>query len=285
MAHCKPVKPHLLSEFELRRFQDAADENAKLADCWNSEHVVILSLEWMDAYKVSGYMFMPYLRLNIMAPEPKPTEADGEQGKKKHHNQHQPPRREIYRRSIRMIEEVKITKANRAFVRGPYCDKADGHETSELYSADARRKAQDIFDELAAEHAAICIATYDLRDARRTARALETFGVRLPAKAVTVDLVKVLEHQARAEGGAIPEELRRYTDENVAVRNGRCERTPGNVVGRDGMPHLRMVEVLGPAAERHRWSFRKVEREDAALERISRRMRSTDLKYLIRQRT
>ncbi|WYZ38454.1 hypothetical protein EsH8_III_000368 [Colletotrichum jinshuiense] len=241
MAH---RERHQLTEGQRRRFEDCALQNVLLADCWAGSQVIMVTCEPSDMYKFTGYSNSTAIEVDIMSPAEKPTwdsASSGQQGT-----------RQLSKRTIRLLQK---SKEHKRLQPRPWHAKIDVHEMFELYSEDALLKAQETFDELDAAFTGICIASYDKRESMA---ALKAFGVTLPAKTVFVDLVKVLEHQTRDEG--IPEELRRFTDENVAVRNGR------------------LLEVLGPAAESHRSEFKKFEKEEIALKRISRRMRNDNPK-------
>ncbi|KAK1990293.1 hypothetical protein LX36DRAFT_664351 [Colletotrichum falcatum] len=230
-----------------------------MADCWSGDQVVFITLDFSEGFKCRQYTLKPSLQLDIMKPANKPTWPSSASNDKK-------PVRQLCRRTIRMLER---TKCNGKLRPEPWYMQVDSNETFELHSDDAREKAQGIIDELSAEHATICVVTHDIRHTRR---ALELFEVRLPAKAVFVDLIKVLEHQTRDNG--VPEELAAYTDDNIAVRDGRYDRKAGPSGGRLGLPYIRLLEIVGPAAEAHRRDFQKTEKEDAALKRITRRLRN-----------
>lgn len=255
MAH---RERHQLTEGQRRRFEDCALQNVLLADCWAGSQVIMVTCEPSDMYKFPGYSNSTAIEVDIMSPAEKPTwdsASSGQQGT-----------RQLSKRTIRLLQK---SKEHKRLQPRPWHAKIDVHEMFELYSEDALLKAQETFDELDAAFTGICIASYDKRESMA---ALKAFGVTLPAKTVFVDLVKVLEHQTRDEG--IPEELRRFTDENVAVRNGRYDRRARDLTGPHGMPSIRLLEVLGPAAESHRSEFKKFEKEEIALKRISRRMRN-----------
>ncbi|TDZ19453.1 hypothetical protein Cob_v007805 [Colletotrichum orbiculare MAFF 240422] len=244
-----------LTDANIRRFQDSAEENKTLANCWGAESAVILSFEWTAAYKYNGWMKLPTIRLEMTHPAEKPgCEGDGK------------PARRTSSRTINMLERPRCMRRER-WAPKPWHTKANTHETFDLYREDAIAKAQETFAELARDYATLCVVNYDVESSRR---GLQTFGVRLPANAVFVDLVKVLEHQTRDEG--IPECLRQYTDENIAIRNGRYDRAPTER-GCLGVPYLRLLEVLGPAAESHRASLDKTLKGDIAMKRIAKRIR------------
>ncbi|KAL0943495.1 uncharacterized protein CTRU02_201382 [Colletotrichum truncatum] len=252
--------PHLLSESTLRRHEDCAAENAKLADCWKGRQVVILTIDWADGQIYPNYRVMPMIRLNILSPDEKPI-LDSISS-----DRH--PTRQFCRRSVHMVEQKK---KHTRFQPNPYYMKVDEHETFDLHDEDAKKKVHELFDGLAAEYTAICIVSIDVQDSMK---ALGVFGATLaslPSNIVFVDLVKVLEHQTR--DGEIPEELQSYTDQFIAMRNGRYDRCTGPVGRWLGLTHFRLLEVLGPAAESRRQSFKKSEKEDAALKRIAARMR------------
>ncbi|KAH0429075.1 hypothetical protein CcaCcLH18_08702 [Colletotrichum camelliae] len=256
MAH---FKPRLLTEPQLRRHEECAVENAKMADCWSGEQVVFLTFNFTEEYKCRQYTLMPSLQLDIMTPSDKPTWPSSVANDKK-------PVRQLCRRTIRMLEG---TKSNKKVRPEPWYMRVDSNQIFELYSDDAMKKAQGMIDELSADYAAMCVVTHDIR---HTMRALEIFDMKLPAKAVFVDLIKVLEHQTRDDG--VPEELAAYTDDNIAVRNGRYDRKAGVSGGRLGLPYIRLLEIVGPAAEAHRRDFQKAEKEDVALKRINGRLRN-----------
>lgn len=245
-------QPHLLSRGDLRRVQDCVNENVKLADCWKIEQAVIVACEPMGAHLSETY----FLALDILSPAANPFR--GSKPSKQH------PTRQICQKAVRILEK---TKGNTRFQPMPWYGVYHCRDESQLYRDDARAKAREIFSELCAQYVSICVVSHDLRDSLAS---LETFGVELPASTVFVDLIKVMEHQSRQTGKGLPKELRKYTDENVAVRNGRLDRKPWPVTGWYAMPNLPLLEVLGPAAERHRRD--KTQKRDAAMKRIVRRM-------------
>lgn len=245
-------QPHLLTKGDLRRVEDCVNENVKLADCWKSQQVVIVACEPTGAH-LSDTSF---LALDILSPAANPVWES--KTSEKH------PTRQICKKAVRIIEK---TKENKRLQPRPWHGIWDCREESQLYRDDALAKAREIFSELCSQYVSICVVSHDLRDSLAS---LERFGVELPASTVFVDLIKVMEHQSRQTGKGLPKELRKYTDENVAVRNGRYDRKPWPVTGWYGMPNMALLEVLGPAAERHRRD--KTEKRDAAMKRIVRRM-------------
>ncbi|KAK2023901.1 hypothetical protein LX32DRAFT_667036 [Colletotrichum zoysiae] len=250
-----------LTEAELRRAEDCADENAKLADCWESHQVAIVTCEGADTLsRFPGYQTAPILTIDTLLPmeQPAPGSPDGK-------NQQQTPTTTT-READRPKGKNKSSSAPEA-----RCSLRRSHERLDVCTQEARIKAALTFDALAAGYVTVCVAGYDLRETRR---GMESLRVETPARAAWVDLMKVLEHQARAAGGAVPAELRRYTDDNVTVRNGRFDRRPGEPRGRYGMPSVRLLEVLGPAAAGHRADFKKVEKGSVALKRIANRARN-----------
>ncbi|KAK2010899.1 hypothetical protein LZ32DRAFT_607024 [Colletotrichum eremochloae] len=253
-----------LTEAELRRAEDCADENEKLAECWESHQVAIVSCERADNLnRFPGYQTMPVLTIDTLLPLEQPA-AGSCSGKKK--QQQQPMTRELAQRTIRELERVK---GNKWSAPRPYYFKHRSHEQFDVYTQEARIRASETFDGLAQKYVTVCIAGYDLRETRR---GMESLRIDTPERVVWVDLMKVLEHQAR--DGGIPTELRRYTDDNVTVRNGRYDRRPGEPRGDYGMPSVRLLEVLGPAAAGHRADFRKLEKGSVALKRIANRARN-----------
>ncbi|KAF6827804.1 hypothetical protein CMUS01_08842 [Colletotrichum musicola] len=134
-----------------------------------------------------------------------------------------------------------------------------------MYLGGAEDKLQEIFGQLGADYPSMCIASHDLRD---SLSALRNFGIEPPETAILVDLVKVLEHQSHENRG-ISEELRKYTDNIITVRNGRYDRRSWPLTGHYGMPNAALLEVLGPSAGGCRRN--KTEKEDRALRRIAKR--------------
>ncbi|GJC90736.1 hypothetical protein ColLi_13574 [Colletotrichum liriopes] len=197
-----------------------------------------------------------------MSPAEKPVSGES----RIHKRQKWQPTRQLSQRTIRVLERPKVK--NR-FQPKPWHMKFESYERYDMYYDNAQLKAQETFDELAATYVTVGIVSYDLRE---TKRVMEKFGIKVPTRAVFVDLIKVLEHQTRDEG--IPKELRKYTDENVTMRNGRYDRRPGMPQGYDGMPSVRLLEVLGPAAASHRADFKKIEKGSVALQRIANRARN-----------
>lgn len=250
MAH----KARLLTEVELRRFEDCAGENAKLAACWNSDQVVIVACEPTIAYKTARVSVSPALQLDILSPASNP--AWFSIPSVSH------PTRHFCRRTIRKLERPKC-KQDEIYRPGPWCLDTGVRHRYEMYDEDAKTKAQEVFEELASKYASICLASCYMH---KTMAVLQTFGVRVPATMVFVDLIKVLEHQTRECG--IPEELKIFADDNVSVRKGRYDGRPGGNIDHYGTHNVQLLEVLGPAAEGHRLDFRKAEREDAALKRL-----------------
>lgn len=245
-------QPHLLTRSDLRRINDCVAENIALADCWKNEKVVIVACEPTGAHLSETTL----LSLDILSPTSNP--VWGPKPSDKH------PTRQICHIDIVALNK---SKENKALQPRPWHSTYDCRQRFHDYRDQARAKARQVFSELCEQYISICVVCHDLRD---SLAALETFGVEVPSSTVYVDLIKVLEHQCRQFGKGPPEELRQYTDENVAVRNGRFDRRPWPLVGWSGMPNLALLEVLGPAAESHRRD--KTERRDAALRRIVRRM-------------
>lgn len=237
------------------------NENIKLADSWKSDQVVIVACEPTGAH-LSGTSPEPLI-LDILSPAANPF------WQSKTSDRH--PTRHICRKIVRILERPKPGENKRLAPR-PWRGFYECREEFQLYRDDALAKAREIFSELLAQYVSICVVSHDLRDSLAS---VEKFGVELPASTVYVDLVKVLEHQSRQDGKGIPQELRKYTDENVAERNGRYDRKPWPVTGLYGMPNIALLEVLGPAAERHRRD--KTEKQDAAMKRIVRRMAVGDM--------
>lgn len=245
-------QPHLLTRGDLRRITDCVNENVKLADCWKSEQVVIVACEPTGAHLTDTSR----LTLDILSPAANPVWGS------KPREQH--PTRHICQREIVVLTK---SKENKRLQPRPWHGIWESREHFDLYRDEAVAKAREIFSELCSQYVSICLVSHDLRD---SLSAIENFGVELPASTVFVDLVKVLEHHSRQSGKGPPEELRKYTDENIAVRNGRYDRRPWPLMGVYGMPNLALLEVLGPAAESHRRD--KTEKQDAAMKRIVRRM-------------
>lgn len=245
-------QPHLLTKGDLRRVEDCVNENVKLADCWKSDQVVIVACEPSGAHLSDTSL----IALDILSPASNP--VWGSKPSERH------PTRHICKKAVRIIEK---TKENKRLQPRPWHGIWDSREEFQLYGDDAVAKAREIFSELSNQFVSICIVSHDLRDSLAS---IEKFGIELSASTVFVDLVKVLEHQSRQTGKGIPEELRKYTDENVADRNGRYDRKPWPLTGWYGMPNMALLEVLGPAAESHRRD--KTEKRDTAMKRIVRRM-------------
>ncbi|OLN86954.1 hypothetical protein CCHL11_04569 [Colletotrichum chlorophyti] len=256
MAH----KPRLLTEAELRRFEDCAGENAKLADCWTSDRILVIACKPTSAYKTARVSVRPALELDVLSPAGNPVWQSIPSVSR--------PTRHFCRRRLRQLERPK-GKGDKMYQPRPWCVATGVYQSYELYEEEAKVKAQEVFDELGKGYASVCIATCYIST---TMKELGTFGLRLPASTVFVDLIKVLEHQTRECG--IPEELKKYTDENVSVWKGRYDGRPGGIIDRHGMQDVRFLELLGPAAEAHRLDFKKAEKEDTALKRIAGRFRN-----------
>jgi hypothetical protein len=229
------------------------NENVKLADCWKSEQVVIVACEPTGAHLSDTSL----LSIDILSPTS--NHVWGSKPRERH------PTRQVCHRDIIALEK---SKENNMWIQPTPCHRVyDCRQQFRLQREQAVAKARKMFSELCEQYVSICLVSHDLRD---SLSALENFGVQLPSSTVYVDLVKVLEHQCRQSGKGPPEELRQYTDENLAVRNGRYDRRPWPLTGWLGMPNLALLEVLGPAAESHRRD--KTEKRDAAMKRIVRRM-------------
>ncbi|KAK1673357.1 hypothetical protein BDP55DRAFT_670008 [Colletotrichum godetiae] len=260
-------QPRLFNESELRRFQDCANENETLADCWAGDKIVIVACELSDRYQYADARNSKAIEINVMSPADKPVwrslPLDDQQ--------HDAFKKHCSTRTIRMLEKTKVNKSLQPRPWSWY-NAAAAHETFELYAEEARAKAQEAFDALGGEaYATLCVVSYDIRE---TMAALELFGVKLPSsEMVFVDLIKVLEHQTREER-VIPERLRKYTDDNIAIRNGRLDRRPGTPRGYLGMPSVKLLEVVGPAAQSHQADYKKLEKGNVALNRIARRIRN-----------
>lgn len=254
MAH---PAPQLLNRGQLRRIQDCANENATLADCWKSDGVVIVAVEPSGAHlgRSETSEYKPAVVLDIFSPAAKPLPGSGI------NDRH--PTRHVCKKSMIVL---KSSSRSRKFRPQPACFRWFSGEEFSMYLPDAKHKLEEIFRQLGADYASMCIVSHDLQDSLST---LERFGIEPPKSAVLVDLVKVLEHQSRHENRGIPEDLTQYTDENITVRNGRYDRRPWPLAGDFGMPNTVLLEVLGPSAEGCRRD--KTEKEDAALRRIAKR--------------
>jgi hypothetical protein len=245
-------QPHLLSRGDIRRVNDCVAENVKLADCWKSDQVVIVAVEPTGAHLSNPYVLM----LDILSPKSNPISIPKPKAWS--------PFQQVCHTYIVPIEK----KGGRWVTPDPgWHETHDWRHIYHDYDDKKTMKVEQTFSQLCEQYVTICIASHDLQD---SLAALKNFGVKLPANTVHVDLVMVLEHQCRQSGTGPPEQLRKYTDENVAVRNGRYDRRSWPVVGDYGMPCLALLEVLGPAAESHRRD--KTEKQDAALKRIVKRM-------------
>lgn len=245
-------QPHLLTKGDLRRVENCVNENVKLADCWKSDQVVLVACEPTGAHLSDTSLLI----LDILSPAGNP--VWGSKTSKQH------PARHICQKTVRILEK---TNENKRLRPRPWHGIYNSREEFQLYRDDAVAKAREIFSELRNQFVSICIVSHDLCDSLAS---IEKFGVELPGSTVFVDLIKVLEHQSRQTGKGIPEELKKYTDENVADRNGRYDRKPWPLTGWYGMPNMALLEVLGPAAESHRRD--KTEKRDTAMKRIVRRM-------------
>lgn len=250
-------QPHLLTKGDLRRVEDCVNENVKLADCWKSDQVVIVACEPSGAHLSDTSL----IALDILSPAS--NSVWGSKPSERH------PSRHICKKAVRIIEK---TKENKRLQPRPWHGIWDSREEFQLHRDDAVAKAREIFSELCDHFVSICIVSHDLRDSLAS---IKNFGIELPTSTVFVDLVKVLEHQSRQTGKGIPEELKKYTNENVADRNGRYDRKPWPLTGWYGMPNMALLEVLGPAAESHRRD--KTEKRDTAMKRIVRRMAVGDI--------
>ncbi|KAL0779989.1 hypothetical protein CaCOL14_004473 [Colletotrichum acutatum] len=259
--------PRLFSKSELRRFEDCANENQTLADCWAGDQIVIVACELSDKYQYADKRNSRAIEINVMSSVDKPVWRSLPLDTR----QYDALKRHCSTRTIRMLGKSKVNKSLQPKPWSWY-NAAAAHETFELYEEEARAKAQEAFDALSGEmYATVCVVSYDLRE---TMAALDLFKVKLPSsKVVFVDLIKVLEHQTRGEE-VIPERLRKYTNDNIAMRNGRLDRRPGTPRGYLGMPSIRLLEVVGPAAEGHRADHKKLEKGNVALERIAKRIRN-----------
>ncbi|KAL1879190.1 hypothetical protein Daus18300_001769 [Diaporthe australafricana] len=244
--------PRLLTRGELRRVEDCLNENSKLADCWKSEKVVIVACEPTGAHLSNK----PFIDLDILSPAEGP--FPGSKTSERH------PTRQICKKTIRILEKPK-PKQSKRFGPRPWHSTYYFREQFSLYPDEAMAQAREIFAALLAQYVSICIVSHDLRDSLSSLQ-----GIELPESTVLVDLIKVLEHQSRQSEQGIPEELKKYTDDNVAIRNGRYDRRPWPLMGYLGMPNIALLEVLGPAAESYRRD--KTEKRDTAMKRIARRM-------------
>ncbi|KAG7083166.1 Rps22bp [Colletotrichum scovillei] len=209
--------PRLFSESELRRFEDCANENQTLADCWAGEQIVIVACELSDRYQYADQRNSRAIEINVMSPADKSIWRSLPLDDKKH----DAFKKHCSTRTIRMLEKSKVNKSLQPKPWSWY-NVAAAHETFELYEDEARAKAQETFDALGGQaYATVCVVSYDLRE---TMAALELFKVKLPSsKVVFVDLIKVLEHQTRGEG-VIPEQLRKQ--HFVSLKNLRFSPSP-----------------------------------------------------------
>ncbi|KZL63864.1 hypothetical protein CI238_12767 [Colletotrichum incanum] len=257
MAH----RPLLLTETALQRLKDCTSENAMLADCWASDQVVIIACEPTSAYKTARVSVSPALQLDVLSPAANPVWPSLPSASH--------PTRNFCRRTIRQLERPKFN-GGEMYRPQPWYSDTGVYHTYEMYDEDAGTKAQEVFNELAAGYTSICIASCHMK---KTKAVLETFGVRLPETTVFVDVIKVLEHQARER--EVPEELRTYTDKNVSIRKRKYDGRPGGNVTIDvySMQNVQLLRVLGPVAEAHRLDLRKVERKNNVLKRIASRFR------------
>ncbi|EXF81386.1 hypothetical protein CFIO01_01048 [Colletotrichum fioriniae PJ7] len=186
-------KPRLFNESELRRFEDCANENETLADCWAGDHIVIVACELSDRYQYADQRNSRAIEINVMSPGYKPVWRSSPLNDQ----QHDTFKKHCSTRTIRMLEKSKVKKCLQPKPWSWY-NAAAAHETFELYEEEARAEAQEAFDALGVEaYATVCVVSYDLRE---TMAALELFKVKLPSSQIVfVDLIKVLEHQTRGE--------------------------------------------------------------------------------------
>lgn len=242
MAQPQPHNVHLHTRGELRRIEDCLNENTKLADCWRSGKIVIVACEPTGA----PLSKLPFIHLDILSPTEDPVPGQRRASGN--------PTRQICKKSIRIMDRPGLWHGYYYF-----------GEDFLLHHDEALAQAREIFAALLAQYVSICIVSHDLRDSLRSIE-----GIELPESTVFVELIKVLEHQSRQSEKGVPEELKSYTDDNVAIRNGRYDRRPWPLKGYFGMPNIVLLEVLGPAAESHRRD--KTEKRDAAVKRTVRRM-------------
>ncbi|KAH0419839.1 hypothetical protein CcaCcLH18_14271 [Colletotrichum camelliae] len=252
MAH---HTPHLLTKGELRRVEDCVRENETFAECWNSDQVVIVGCEPVGAHV--SVMETPFMELDILSPNANPFSGCKTRTSKHH------PTKQFCMKKIIVLEKSQV---NKRFRPKPWHYGYASVEEISDYGDEAKAKVREIFDQLTAEYVSICIVSHDMHDSLSS---LRKFSVELPPTTVFVDLIKVLEHQSRHENQGTPKALRKYTDDNIAIRNGRYDRRPWPLAGLYGMPNHALVEVLGPAAEGCKRD--KTEKEDTALKRIAKR--------------
>lgn len=252
-----PQTPHLLNKGQLRRVQDCANENAKLADCWKCDGVVIVAVEPSSAHlgpRSETYDYKPAVVLDILSPAANPVPGSETST---HH-----PTRHVCKKAMIVLP---LPNPRQSFRPRPGCWRWRSREDFSMYFGDAKAKLQEVFGQLGADYPSMCIVSHDLRGSLSS---LRNFGIEPPETTILVDLVRVLEHQGRYENRGISE-LRKYTDDNIAVRNGRYDRRPWPSTGHYGMPNAALLEVLGPSAGGCRRN--KTEKEDIALRRIAKR--------------
>ncbi|EQB48603.1 hypothetical protein CGLO_12140 [Colletotrichum gloeosporioides Cg-14] len=259
--------PHLLTKGELRRVEECAKENGTFAECWNSDQVVIVGCEPVGAHVCVTET--PFMELDILSPTANP--LSGSKSSKQH------PTRQCCKKKIIVLEKSNFNKRLRL---KPWHYRYGSTEELSLYYDDGKAKVKEIFSQLAAEYVSVCIVSHDMQDSLSS---LQKFDIELPSTTIFVDLIKVLEHQSRHDGQGIPKALRKYTDDNIAIRNGRYDRRPWPLAGQYGMPNYALVEVLGPAAEGCRRD--KTEKEDTALKRIAKRAAVDNLNLGHRRRS
>lgn len=289
-------KSPLVTPNELRRLRARADENTTLANCWSNPHTALVTMEyspvgcayawngWVSCNETRGYWRledeMPVLTLSVAAPR-----LDG-------------PRRYAFW----MRSQMALWGSRRRSRVPAASDQKVFYEPAAVVKTELER----LFRRLGEEYAAVCVCSHR---AGQTRRALEGIGFEMPRAAVFVDLVRVLEYQARF--GGVPGPLRRYVDARLHVdeRNGwqveeKFEVAEGDGRyldfnetaprrGRDGewievirrredVSAKEVLAILGPQAEVYRRHFDHLERDNVAVERASRGLGKKEAKEVRR---
>ncbi|SPO03162.1 uncharacterized protein DNG_05844 [Cephalotrichum gorgonifer] len=274
-----------LNSQDLARLRASAEENATLAGCWGQENVALVALEWAPRghrYKWKSHiacnevrggwsddLAVPVLTADVT------TFPRGEKG----------PSVDQYRFWIRRGE-----CGPRQEIR--WRDES-GRQSFLEHEDQIRGQLTKLFSALQKEHTTVCVCWHR---PQRTKQGLQEISFRLPERVASVDLIRVLEYQAMFE--AIPESLSNHFEQWLEPndRSGGFDEVVINSTypyyGYDNfltdapkwgikgqkLDRVRratdvaastVLEILGPKAETRRRGIDKLEKENTALERLS----------------
>ncbi|KAM0328632.1 hypothetical protein ACHAQA_005044 [Verticillium albo-atrum] len=230
-------RPQLLTPAELGKIQSRAEENEKLAACWDRENVGMLLFEY--CVRRRSYTTYPMLFLSVM--------PRGIPVKPRHGYMYRPNRRFTFRGAAPGTQP-----------------REDSYGTSTAYELPVegmKAKIEEVLADLNKEFTTLCVCT---ARGKRLMVELQEINFTLPKRIVLVDLVKVLEFQA------VPDVIDKVLagEEGFAARanNGELWTGPGHGAG--CLLDSVLLSLVGPLAKNYTGDWKKIEREAVAASRL-----------------